>query len=94
MTPTSHITYNGETFPVFVINIIDQIDEDSAMYMKVISVSVSIESLSKRLIDADTGVPVSSIASAIDEGIFFYIPDELADKEADEIANYVTDNCW
>lgn len=94
MKPTNYITYNGESFPVFVINIIDQTDEKSAMNMKFISISVSVESLSERLIDPTTGAPVSSIATAIDQGIFFYIPDELADKEADEIANYVTDNCW
>ena len=64
------------------------------MNMVFIEVAVSIESLNEKLIDAATGAPVNSEAAAIDEEIFFYIPEDIASKSAAEIADFVSDNCW
>lgn len=93
MTPDKYIEYNGKNYPVFNLNIVDQSDEDSTQNMEMIEVAVSVQSLSDILIDS-SGSPVNEEARILDEEIFFYIPDELADKEANEIADYVTDNCW
>ena len=54
---------------------------------------MSVQSLSNVLINS-SGSPVNDEASVLDEEIFFYIPDELAEREACEIADYVSDNCW
>lgn len=93
MIPDRYIEYGGKHYPVFVISIIDQSDEESAQNMKMIEVSVSVESLEGVLID-DSGNPVNAKATAIDEEIFFYIPDEMEFREASEIADFVSDNCW
>lgn len=93
MTPDKYIEYNGKNYPVFNLNIVDQSDEDSAQNMEMIKVAVSVQSLSDVLIDS-SGSPVNAEATAIDERVFFYIPDELADKEANVIADFVSDNCW
>lgn len=93
MIPDRYIEYNGKHYPVFILNIIDQNDEESAQNMEMIEVSVSVESLERELID-DSGNPINAEATAINEEIFFYIPDEMADKEASQIADFVTDNCW
>ncbi len=93
MIPDRYIEYNGKHYPVFILNIIDQSDEESAQNMKMTEVAVSVESLEGVLID-DSGNPINAEATAIDEEIFFYIPDEMADKEASQIADFVTDNCW
>lgn len=93
MIPDRYIEYNGEHYPVFDIYIVDQSDEDSAQNMKTIEVSVSVESLEGLLIDS-SGNPVNAEAAAVDEEIFFYIPDELEYGEANEIADFVSNNCW
>lgn len=94
MTPDRYIEYDGKQYPVYLINIIDQTTMDSAMNMEFIEVPISIESLNHELIDQSTGTPVNSVATAIDEEIFFYIPDDMASKSEAEVADFVTDNCW
>lgn len=94
MIPDYYVEYNGKRYPVFLINILDQTTEESAENMEFIEVPVSVESLSRQLIDSDSGSPVSPEATSIDEEISFYIPDYLADKEATEIADFVSDNYW
>ncbi len=93
MIPDRYIEYNGEHYPVFDIYIIDQSNEDSAQKMETIEVSVSVEALERVLID-DSGNPLNAEAAAVDEEIFFYIPDELEYGEASEIADFVSNNCW
>ena len=93
MIPDRYIEYNVEHYPVFDIYIVDQSDEDSAQNMKTIEVSVSVESLEGLLIDS-SGNPLNAEAAAVDEEIFFYIPDELEYGEASEIADFVSNNCW
>ena len=93
MIPYKHIEYNGERYPVFIINIIDQNSEEAAQNMKTIRVAVSVESLARELMDL-SGTPVNSEATVLDKDIFFYIPDELAGRDACEIADFVSDNCW
>lgn len=94
MTPDRYVEYDGKQYPVYLVNIIDQETEDSAMNMETIEVPISVESLSHKLIDQSTGTPVNSIATAIDEEIFFYIPDDMASKSEAEVADFVSDNCW
>lgn len=94
MTPDRYIEYDGKQYPVYLINIINQGAEASAMNMEFIEVPISLESLSQRLIDQSIGAPINSIATAIDEEIFFYIPDDMAFKSEVEVADYVSDNCW
>lgn len=94
MTPDRYIQYDGKQYPVYLVNIIDQETQNSAMNMETIEVSISVESLSRKLIDQSTKTPINSAAATIDEDIFFYIPDEMASKSAAEIADFVSDNCW
>lgn len=94
MIPDNHIDYNGKRYPVFLVNIVDQSTVSSAQNMETIQVPVSTESLRRELIDKPTGAPVSTVASFIDDSIFFYIPDALATKNGVEIADFVSDNCW
>jgi len=94
MTPDRYVEYDGKQYPVYLVNIIDQETEDSAMNMETIEVPISVESLSQKLIDQLTRAPIDSKATFIDEGIFFYIPDEMASLSEAEVADFVSDNCW
>lgn len=94
MTPDRYVEYDGKQYPVYLINIIDQETEDSAMNMETIEVPISVESLSQKIIDQSTGAPIDSEATEIDEEIFFYIPDEMASLSEAEVADFVSDNCW
>ena len=94
MKPSDYIEYKGKEYPLFDVDIIDQETEESAEDMEFMTVTGATQSLSDQLIDSATGMPVDKSAERRDNDIFFYIPDELADKEAHEIADYVSDNCW
>lgn len=94
MQPTDYVSYNGKEYPLFEVDIIDQETEESAENMEFMTVTVATQSLSSQLIDSATGLPVDKRAERLDNDIFFYIPDELADKEANEIADFVSDSCW
>lgn len=94
MTPDRYVEYDGKQYPVYLVNIIDQETVDSAMNMETIEVPISVESLSQKIIDQATGAPIDSKATYIDEGIFFYIPDEMAFLSEAEVADFVSDNCW
>ena len=94
MKPNDHIFYNGKEYPLFQIDIIDQETEESAKNIEFMTVTVATQSLSDQLINSATGMPFDKSAERLDNEIFFYIPDELAEREACEIAEYVTDNCW
>lgn len=94
MKPSDYIFYNGKEYPLFQVDIIDSETEESAENMEVMTVTVATESLSEQLIDSATGMPFDKSAERLDEEIFFYIPDELAEREECEIADFVSDNCW
>lgn len=94
MTPDRYVEYDGKQYPVYLVNIIDQETEDSAMNMETIEVPISVESLRQKIIDQSTGAPIDSKATFIDEGIFFYILDEMASLSEAEVADFVSDNCW
>ena len=49
--------------------------------MEFMTVTVATQSLSDQLIDSITGMPVDKSAERLDNEIFFYIPDELAERE-------------
>ena len=94
MKPNDYISYKGKEYPLFQVDIIDQETEESAENMEFMTVTVATQLLSDQLIDSATGMPVDKSAERLDNEIFFYIPDELAEREACEIADYVSDNCW
>lgn len=94
MTPDRYVEYDGKQYPIYLVNIMDQETVDSAMNMEFIEVSISVESLSHKLIDQSTGAPIDSKATYIDEEIFFYIPDDMTSKSEAEVADFVSDNCW
>ena len=67
----------------------------------IVAYGVSISAVTENLIsnvkyqvEEFAGMPVDKSAERLDNEIFFYIPDELAEREACEIADYVSDNCW
>lgn len=94
MIPDRYVEYDGKRYPVYIVNIINQQTEDFAMNMETIEVPISVKSLSQKIIDQSTGTPIDSAATAIDEEIFFYIPDEMASLSEAEVSDFVSDNCW
>lgn len=74
MKPYKYVEFEGKLYPLFRINIVDQSTEESAGQLKFESVVISVESLSQQIIDGASGVPVNSLATEIDEYIFFYVP--------------------
>lgn len=94
MKPYKYVEFEGKLYPLFRINIVDQSTEESARQLKFESVIISVESLSQQIIDRASGMPVNSLATEIDECIFFYIPDEMIHKTKADVADYVSDNCW
>lgn len=93
MTPSDLIIYDDEQFPIFYVNIIDQETVKAAENMEYMEVTIATESLSRKIIDKN-GSPIDKRAERIDNDIYFYIPDKIADKKPAEIADYVSDNCW
>lgn len=94
MIPYKYIEFEGKSCPLFRINIVDQSTVESAEQLKFESVVISVESLSQQIINTSSGMPINSLATEIDECIFFYIPDELMYQTEAEVADYVSDNCW
>lgn len=82
MKPTRTIEYRGVTYPVFSLEI--TIDDEKE------TVDVSVVSLERELIP-DT-LWRNKEAERIDETIFFYIPDSLANSEEDEIRKHIEES--
>lgn len=82
MEPSRTIAYQGVKYPVFSleINVGDETE----------TVDVSVESLERELIP-DT-LWKNKEAETIDETIFFYIPDSLAEREENEIRKHIEES--
>lgn len=77
------ISFNGKDYPCI------SIDLDNENFKG--TCTISTESLKYRLFNED-GSYVSDQAKAVDEGIFFYAPDKLIDKNEELIRDFVNDS--
>lgn len=82
MEPTRTIEYQGVTYPVFSLEITIEDEKET--------VDLSVESLEQELIP-DT-LWKNKEAERIDETIFFYIPDRLAESEENEIRKHIEES--
>ena len=83
MKPTTQIEYNEEMYPVFFL----PIHNEGEIHVY----SIGTESLQDVLLMPDTTFR-DDIAQRIDEKIFFYIPDKLADATEREIISFIENN--
>lgn len=74
------IEYEGRSFPVRILYI-----------PKIGTVKVATELLGSRLI-GDDGLPVSLEAERVDNGIFYYVSDDLIDKSDEEISKHIMES--
>jgi len=82
MEATNHIEYRGKKYPVFSLDI--------TIKGKMENVSISVESLQSELMP--DWIWRDTEAEHIDETIFFYIPDDVAEKPEAEIVKFMEDN--
>ncbi len=85
MNPHDYIEYKGKKYPVFYLELESDTDAWSGESM------VATEALMKEII-GDNGLPVDREAEAIDEEIFFYIPDEVAGWKEEDIVEFINEN--
>ena len=83
MKPTTQIEYNEEMYPVFFL----PIHNEGEIHVY----SIGTESLQDALLMPNTSFR-DDIAQRIDEKIFFYIPDKLADATEREIISFIENN--
>ena len=74
------IEYEGRSFPVRILYI-----------PKIGTVKVATELLGSRII-GDDGLPVSIEAERLDEGIFYYVGDDMIDRPDEEISKHILEN--
>lgn len=74
------VEYEGRSYPVRILDI-----------PKIGTVKVATELLGSRII-GDDGLPVSIEAERIDEGIFYYVGDDMIDKPDEEITKHILEN--
>jgi len=74
------IEYEGRSFPVRILDI-----------PKIGTVKVATELLGSRLI-GDDGLPVSLEAERVDNGIFYYVSDDLFNKSDEEISKHILES--
>ena len=74
------VEYEGRSYPVRILDI-----------PKIGTVKVATELLGSRLI-GDDGLPVSIDAERIDEGIFYYVSDDLFGKSDEEISKHILES--
>lgn len=86
MNPIETIRYKGVEYPMFEVNI------NLNLNGRLEPVIVSVESLEKALTTSE-GTYNDSEAADIDEKIYFYIPDAMADDDELRIRIYVEYNC-
>lgn len=75
------ISFEGNEYPA-----VEYYDEELGR-----DVTVSTEALEKELLNED-GVPKSSAAEKVDNGILFYVPFSTILKDEDEIKRFVNEN--
>lgn len=74
------IEYEGREYPVRILDL-----------PRIGLVKVATELLGSRLI-GDDGLPVSLEAERVDNGIFYYVSDDLIDKPDVEIAEFILES--
>ena len=74
------VEYEGMSYPVRILDI-----------PKIGTVKVATELLGSRLI-GDDGLPVSLEAERVDNGIFYYVSDDMIDKPDVEIAQAILES--
>lgn len=79
------ISYHGKNYPIFEVNI------NLNLNGRLEPVWVSVESLSNELLP-DGAHYRDSEAIAIDEKLYFYIPDDMADKDEQTIRLFIEEN--
>lgn len=77
---TSEIEYKGRKYPVRILDL-----------PRIGLVKVATELLGSRLI-GDDGLPVSLEAERVDNGIFYYVSDDMIDKPDVEIAQAILES--
>jgi hypothetical protein len=90
MKPTSYVEYEGKKYPVFTIKVTDPDDSAKIAY----EVGISTESLEDAIINPENSLPWGLDALSIDEDIFYYIPDSMAEASEEEITRYVNQYAW
>lgn len=85
MKPIEIISYHGKQYPIFEVNI------NLNLNGRLEPVWVGTESLSNELLPGGAYYGDSK-AIAIDEKIYFYIPDDMADKDEQTIRLFIEEN--
>lgn len=85
MKPIETINYKGVEYPMFEINI------NLNLNRRLEPVIISVESLESEII-SDYGAYRDTEAISIDERIYFYIPDDMADKDEQTIRIFIENN--
>lgn len=83
MKPTIQIEYSEEMYPVFLL----PINHDGELQVQ----TIGTESLQDALLMPNMFFR-DDVAQRIDEKIFFYIPDKLADATEREIISFIENN--
>lgn len=83
MKPTIQIEYREEMYPVFIL----PIKHDGEIHVH----TIGTESLQDALLKSDLNFR-DEVAERIDEKIFFYIPDKLAEATEREIIIFIENN--
>lgn len=79
------ISYKGSEYPMFEVNI------NLNLNGRLDPVIVSVESLESELM-SDDGTYRDTEGISIDEKIYFYIPDDMADKDEQTIRIFIENN--
>lgn len=74
------VEYEGREYPVRILDL-----------PRIGLVKVATELLASRLI-GDDGLPVSLEAERVDNGIFYYVSDDLLDKSDEEISKHILES--
>lgn len=82
MKPADIIEYQGKEYPIFSLQL--SIDGET------INADVSVESLDEALCPKDKFA--DELAVEIDNSIFFFIPEDMADKSEEEIIKFIEEN--
>lgn len=85
MKPIEIISYHGKQYPILEVNI------NLNLNGRLEPVWVSVESLSDELLP-DGNDYSDNEAIAIDEKIYFFIPDEMADKDEQTIRLFIEES--
>ncbi len=83
MKPTYKLVFQDNEYPVFIL----PININGEIYIR----TIGIESLQNQLVLPDMSY-CNKDAEKFDEEIFFYIPDDMANKSENEIITFIETN--